>query len=168
MTIRRLVLVRHAKSVREGSRDSERPLANRGVRDAPAAGRWLAGHGVVPGHVVVSPAVRARQTWQLACAELGSSPPPTVDDRLYRNTVDDLLDVIRETAAGVSTLLLVGHNPSLEDLAVVLDDGKGDAPGVELRKKFPTSGIAVLTLSSDWAAVDMGTATLEYFAVPRG
>lgn len=170
MTTRRLVLVRHAKSVREGD-DRDRPLAARGTAEAPAIGRWLADRQVVPDRVVVSPARRAQQTWTLASAELeraGSGPadPPEVDERVYANTVDDLLAVIRDTPDGVSTLALVGHNPAMQDLALELDDGTGDAAGrAELSGKYPTSAVAVFALAEPWAAAGKGT--LTDFGVPR-
>ncbi|MGI8681523.1 MAG: SixA phosphatase family protein [Mycobacteriales bacterium] len=169
MTTRRLVLVRHAKSETDGTADSERPLAQRGVADAPAIGRWLAEHAVVPDRVVVSPARRARQTWELAASEVGAAPEPVLDERVYDNTVEDLLAVIRETPAGVEILVLVGHNPSMEQLAAALDDGRGHAAGRhELARKYPTSGVAVFAVNGDWAAVGPGGGTLVSFTAPRG
>src|SRR5215204_6056952 len=120
VTTRQLVLVRHAKSG-EGAVDRDRPLADRGVAEAPAVGRWLAGHRIAPDRVVVSPARRARQTWELAAAELGPAVRPVIDDRVYRNTVEDLLEVVRDTPAEVTTLAIVGHNPGLQDFAIALD-----------------------------------------------
>ena len=167
MTTRRLVLVRHAKSKADGGIDTERPLAKRGETDAPGIGRWLAQHGLVPDRVVVSPARRARQTWELAAAELGATPQPVLDQRVYGNTVDDLLEVVRETPAGVDTLVLVGHNPSIEALAGVLDDGAGDtAARRELEQGYPTSGIAVFAVSKSWPDVDTAAGTLASFATP--
>jgi phosphohistidine phosphatase len=162
---RQLVLVRHAKAG-EGAVDRDRPLADRGVAEAPAVGRWLAQRRIAPDRVVVSPARRARQTWELAAAELGAVPEPVLDDRIYRNTVEDLLQLVRETPAEVTTLAIVGHNPGLQDLAIALDDGRGDDPGRrELTTKYRTGGIAVFDVGDSWAQVR--SATLTSFATPR-
>ncbi|MGH8869251.1 MAG: SixA phosphatase family protein [Actinomycetes bacterium] len=167
--MRQLVLVRHAKSQQDGSPDAERALAPRGVRDSRAVGRRLTALGVVPDRVVVSPARRAQQTWALARAELDRPGAEDVDDRVYENTVEDLLDVVRDTPDDVTTLVLVGHNPSMHGLTVELDDGNGP-PEVraEVDRKYPTSGIALLTLDVDWARVGPKTATLASFDAPRG
>lgn len=169
MTTRRLVLVRHAKSAVDGGADVERALAKRGVADAPLIGRWLAEHRLVPGRVVVSPARRARQTWELAAGELGATPEPVLDERIYGNTVEDLLEVVRDTPPDVDTVVLVGHNPAIEAFAIALDDGRGDAAARrEMTQKYPTSGIAVFAVPSAWAQVGTRTGRLTGFAVPRG
>jgi phosphohistidine phosphatase len=112
VTTRQLVLIRHAKAG-EGAVDRDRPLADRGIAEAPAVGRWLADRGIVPDRVVVSPARRARQTWELAAAELDASAEPLLDGRVYNNTVEDLLDILRQTPAEVTTLAIIGHNPGI-------------------------------------------------------
>lgn len=169
MTTRRLVLVRHAKAAAKGRSDAERALAARGRVDAPAVGRWLADQGVVPDRAVVSPARRAVQTWELAAAALRPAPETLLDDRLYANSVDDLLAVLRDTPPAVGVVALVGHNPSVEQLALALDDGTGDAGARdELSEKYPTSGVAVFSVTADWASVAPGAGTLVAFAVPRG
>jgi phosphohistidine phosphatase len=165
VTTRQLVLIRHAKAG-DGAVDRERPLAHRGAAEAPAVGRWLHQRRIAPDRVVVSPARRARQTWELAAAELGRTAEPVPDDRVYRNTVEDLLEIIRETPAEVTTLAIVGHNPGIQDLAVALDDGRGDdSRRREMTTKYPTSGVAVFDVSDSWA--EMRSATLTSFATPR-
>ncbi|MEU1515518.1 histidine phosphatase family protein [Streptomyces sp. NPDC005811] len=167
---RRLVVLRHAKSDwPDGVPDHERPLAARGRRDAPAAGRALAGAGCVPDLALVSTAVRARQTWQLAAAEWDAPPPVRHDPRLYAAEVPELLDVVRETPAGIGTLLLVAHNPGLEELVLELAGDDLDHALDEVRLKFPTSAIAVLAWHGpDWRALRPGTALLTSMIVPRG
>jgi phosphohistidine phosphatase len=165
VTTRQLVLVRHAKAG-EGAVDRDRPLAVRGVAEAPAVGRWLAQRRIAPDRVVVSPARRAQQTWELAAAELGAAPQPVLDDRIYRNTVEDLLQIVRETPAEVTTLAIVGHNPGIQDLAIALDDGRGDdADRRELTTQYRTGGIAVFDVGDSWTQVR--SATLTSFAAPR-
>lgn len=168
VSTRRLVLVRHAKA-EAGSPDVQRPLARRGVRDAGAVGQWLADRGLVPDRAVVSPARRAVQTWDIAAGQLGDVAPARIDDLIYVNTVDDLLAVIHPTSDEVSTLLLVGHNPSMVELATVVDDGSGDENArAELSRGYPTSGVAVFALDTSWVDVGRATGTLTAFAAPRG
>ncbi|MGY6019296.1 SixA phosphatase family protein [Streptomyces spinosirectus] len=168
--LRRLVVLRHAKSAwPDGVADHERPLAPRGLRDAPAAGRALAEADCLPDLALCSTALRARQTWELASAQWGTPPPVRRDPRLYGADATELLDVVHEVSAEVETLLLVGHNPGLEEL--VLDLAGEDLDGAldEVRAKFPTSAIAVLAWHGpDWDALVPGTALLTTMLVPRG
>jgi phosphohistidine phosphatase len=168
--LRRLVVLRHAKSARPaGVPDHERPLAPRGARDAPAAGRALAEADCLPDLALCSTALRARETWRLASAQWGTPPPVRHDPRLYAAGTADLLAVVRGTPPEVETLLLVGHNPGLQELVLELaGDGLGDALG-QVRAKFPTSAIAVLAWhGSGWPALAPGTALLTDMTVPRG
>ncbi|MFK4146049.1 SixA phosphatase family protein [Streptomyces sp. NPDC004065] len=168
--LRRLVVLRHAKSARpEGVADHERPLAPRGRRDAPAAGRALAEADCLPDLALCSTALRARQTWELASAQWGTPPAVRYDTRLYAAGAADLLAVVREAPPEAGTLLLVGHNPGLEELVLELaGDGLGDALD-RLRTKFPTSAIAVLAWHGPgWQALAPGAALLTQLTVPRG
>jgi phosphohistidine phosphatase len=168
--LRRLVVLRHAKSARpEGVPDRLRPLADRGRRDAPAAGRALAESDCLPDLAVCSTAVRARQTWELASGQWGTPPPVRYDGRVYAADVPDLLAVVHEVPAEVETLLLVGHNPGLEELVLDLaGDGLGDTLE-QVREKFPTSAIAVLAWhGTRWASLAPGTALLTEVMVARG
>ncbi len=166
MQPRRLLLVRHAKAA-DGPVDADRPLTTRGERRAAAIGAWLEQAGSVPDLVFVSPARRAAQTWELASAPLTSGPPPVLDARIYHNTVESLLEVVRETPDDVRTVAVVGHNPSIGELAAVLGDEEGD-PGLQraVESGFPTGGVAVFVLAVPFAAVEPGAATLTDFVVP--
>ncbi|MGW2962222.1 SixA phosphatase family protein [Streptomyces sp. NPDC001220] len=168
--LRRLVVLRHAKSAwPEGVPDQLRPLAARGRRDAPAAGRALAEFDCLPDLAVCSTAVRARQTWELASGQWGTPPPVRHDRRVYAAGVPELLEVVRETAPEVETLLLVGHNPGLEELVLELAGDGLDDTMEQVRKKFPTSAIAVLAWhGTAWAALGPGTALLTEVTVARG
>lgn len=168
MTARRLVLVRHAKAA-DGAVDAERPLAARGVRDAAAVGEWLARHSLVPDRVVVSPARRARQTWEHAAAALAAAPAPILDKRIYVNRVGSLLSAIGATPPALRTVAVVGHNPSVAELTRMLEDDGADADAQEaIDRGFPTSGVAVLTVNVPWSQLAARTATLMHFTAPRG
>ncbi|MDR3080401.1 MAG: histidine phosphatase family protein [Streptomyces sp.] len=168
--LRRLVVLRHAKSAwPAGVDDHERPLAPRGRRDAPAAGRALAEADCLPDLVLCSTAVRARQTWELASAQWGTPPPVRLEPRLYAADVPDLLEVVHAAPTQVETLLLIGHNPGLADLVLALAGDALDDALARVRTKFPTSAIAVLTWhGTDWDSLAPGTAVLTDVTVPRG
>jgi phosphohistidine phosphatase len=168
MSDRRLVLIRHSKAL-AGDVDHERPLAPRGFADAAALGDWLVANLRPPDLVVTSTAMRARQTWEGAEAVFGSSAPLVADHRVYVNTVGALLAVVRETPPDVATLVLVGHNPSMAELADKLDDGAGhDAARELIARSYPTSGVACFDIAAPWDKVALGAAMLTSFAVPRG
>ena len=158
---RRLMLFRHAKSDWSNPRlpDEERPLAARGLRDAPRTGAWLAAQGLVPDRALVSPARRAQQTWALAQAELGREVPAQTVDMLYTfATPRPLIEAVRRFGCDAQTLMLVGHNEALHELAASLAQ-TGDARQLKrLRKKFPTAAIAVIDLPIDhWPALSERT-----------
>jgi phosphohistidine phosphatase len=164
--LRRLLLVRHAKAA-DGRADADRPLTERGARHAAALGSWLEQAGLAPDMVLVSPARRAEQTWELARAPLVRAVPPIVDARIYDNTVEAVLAAIRETPDDVRTLVVVGHNPSIGELAIVLDDGQGNPEARrDVDAGFPTGGVAVFDLDTPFGAIAPGEATLSVFTVP--
>src|SRR5262252_3699243 len=147
---RTLVLFRHAKSAWPDVADHDRPLARRGIRAAPGMGRWLREAGLLPGQVLCSTARRARETWQFTQAGLAASPPVTFDVRIYEAAAADLLVLIRQAAPATDTLLLIGHNPAIEGLALLLaappdaaalPEAGGAGPGDvdRMRSKFPTA-----------------------------
>jgi phosphohistidine phosphatase len=164
---RRLLLVRHAKAD-DGRVDMERSLTAKGARRAAAIGAWLGETDLVPERVVVSPARRAAETWERAAAVLvPAGRPPIVDPRIYDNTVEALLALIRETPEDVQSVAVVGHNPSMWELATVLDDGQGSASArKDLAAGFPTGGVAVFSLATPFAAIEPGGATLSDFTTP--
>ncbi len=167
---RRLIVLRHAKSAwPEGVPDHDRPLAPRGRRDAPAAGRWLRKSGLVPDRVICSTAERARETWRLAEEKLGAHPA-VFDERVYGATSAELLALARRTPAGVRTLLIVGHDPAMHELTLDLacpppDDKSRDALD-RVQIKFPTAAIAVLEFTGAWSKLGPGQARLADFVVP--
>lgn len=167
--MKRLVVLRHAKSDWPvGVADRDRPLGRRGQRDAPAAGRWIAEHVGVPDAVWCSPARRTKETWELLAAQLGGSPPVEFDERIYEASVSDLVEVLRETAKGSSSVLLVGHNPGVQELVLALAGGQRSQVQMLAETKFPTSGVALLDVNGPWRELAAGSARLADFAVPRG
>jgi phosphohistidine phosphatase len=145
-----LILFRHAKSDRSSTEaDIDRPLNPRGRRQAPEAGRWLADNIDGIDLAVVSPAHRARTTWELASMELGERPPTRIDDRVYGGS---LLSVVRDLSDDAQTVVLVGHNPGMEDLASLLTNRS---------VTMPTSAIAVLESAIAWASAGESWATLR-------
>jgi phosphohistidine phosphatase len=148
-----LILLRHAKSDWSGGEaDIDRPLAKRGRRQAPDAGRWLAANIEGIDLALVSPANRARSTWDLVAAELAAPPSTRIDDRLYAASDDGLLAVLRELPDHVETVVLVGHNPGIEDLASRLT---GDWT------PLPTSALAVITVPDPWSSAGRHPAVLR-------
>jgi phosphohistidine phosphatase len=159
-------MIRHAQAA-AAPVDRDRPLTAQGARNAGAIGAWLERGGFVPDRVVVSPALRARQTWERAAAALVLDGPPTVDERIYENTVEAVLAAVTETPEHVRTLVVVGHNPSMGELASALDDGQGD-PGARrsLQAGFPTGAVAVFEVGGTYGELEPGAATLSAFDVP--
>jgi phosphohistidine phosphatase len=176
----RLVLLRHAKSAWPDVPDHERPLARRGRRDAPAVGRWLLRAELLPSQVLCSTARRARETWQLAQEEAGLSVPVRFEDTVYRASAAGLLDLVRQTSPGVATLLVIGHDPAIPGLALMLAgtgagagesaEGTGpERPGALdlMMTKFPTAATAVLMFTGTWPELSQGRAQLTDFVTPR-
>jgi phosphohistidine phosphatase len=147
---RSLVLLRHAKSAWPDLPDQERPLARRGLHDAPAVGRWLRTEGYVPDLVLCSTARRAQETWQLAATELRGNPPVYWDERLYQASAAELLDLIRQAPPESSTMVVVGHDPAIAELALILAEAA-----------------AVLEFNGTWRLLGPGQAQLTRFVIPR-
>ncbi|MGK5533045.1 SixA phosphatase family protein [Streptomyces sp. URMC 129] len=164
---RRIVLLRHAKADWPQVSDHDRPLAERGRKDAPVAGRWLAGAGITPELTLCSTATRARETWKLCAPELPRRPKTVYDERLYEASVGELIAVINGVDDEVRDLMLVGHNPAVHGLADALAGrAEGDALARMNRLGYPTSAIAVLSLTGTWKSVEHGVATLVAFWTP--
>ena len=165
---RRLVVMRHAKAEHSASTDHERALADRGLGDAEAAGRWMRDHGVRPDAALVSDALRTQQTWQQVAAGAGwEEGIAAFSEALYAAGTDSAFDLLREVADDVRTLVVIGHNPTMASLAELVDGGEGDpeATTALLTRGFPTSAVAVFTVEGAWADLGPGAARLEGFHV---
>ena len=165
-----LILLRHAKSAWPvGIRDIERPLSARGQRNAKRFGEMLISQELVPDVVVCSPAARTRETWHLVAQAGGFDPQSVqVDRRLYAATWWDVLDVVRQLPAEATRALIIGHNPSVEDLAGQLSGPGSDANAVRgMRAKFPTCAAAFLHSDQQWNRWGGQCASLRSFWTPR-
>jgi phosphohistidine phosphatase len=141
--MRTLVLLRHSKTEPHRSDDHSRRLTSRGRDDAAQVRRWLSVEDLVPDRVVVSTSARTRETWELASV---GHAVPEYDDRVYEASVSDLLEVVEQTSPDVTTLVIVGHNPSIEQLAWALDDS--DEARERTDRGMSTSGVAVFELGA--------------------
>jgi len=167
--MRRLMLLRHAKTERAepGMRDRDRKLTKRGRADAPVIGAYMAHHGLVPDLALVSPVTRAQETWALIAPAFAKTPRVMRDERIYNVSPERLISIIAETR-GARSLLIVGHNPSLHDVAVQLI-AAGDVEARErVSEKLPTSGLVVIEFSiDDWSKLHSRSGRLEHFVTPR-
>jgi len=172
--MRRLMLLRHAKTETDAptGRDQDRRLDERGHQDAAKVGDFIASHPPAPDLVLVSTAVRARQTWELAAAAMKdrvASPQVEFVPELYGAEPMQLLHQIRLAAAlDPKRLMLVGHNPGLHELALALT-GHGDRSArQELHRNLPTSGLAVFDFDTDdWTDVSFARGHLLTFVTPK-
>lgn len=164
---RRLVLLRHAKSAWPlNVPDIDRPLNERGTRDAPAAGRWISESVGECDLIVVSPALRTRQTVDLLAQTWSTTPEIIVDDRVYEAHWTTLAAVIATLPEQVRSVLLVGHNPGVSELALRWP-GRGDPQAAATaEEKFPTSAVAVIEVSGPWE--QPMDSYLQRVSVPRG
>ncbi|HEY0951359.1 histidine phosphatase family protein [Nocardioides sp.] len=166
---RLIALMRHTKAEQHGPSDFDRPLAERGHRDAAAAGRWLADTGFRPDHAIVSAALRTRETWQGLAGSAGWDLEPELDRGFYAAGPETALDLARVVDDRARRLLLVGHNPTVAVLAQLLDDGDADAElEGQLLSGYPTGAVAVFAYDGAWADLAEGSARLVAFHVGRG
>jgi phosphohistidine phosphatase len=167
-----LILLRHAKSDwPDGVADHERPLAERGRRDAPQTGAWLVANGRVPDRAVVSTALRTQQTYALAAeafpADAGRPEVLTRED-LYGASAGEMLEVVRETPESVGTLMVVSHNPGTQYLALALADETSPELVTKVHARYPTNTVTVLEFEGTWATLDPAGAAIVAVESPRG
>ncbi len=165
MKERTLLLMRHAKSDWHSGaeRDFDRPLNRRGRKDAPRMGRWLQQQGLVPERVLASPARRAKQTLEAMQEVWERQPRVQWEEGIYGGGSRELLELIRATPDEVCTLLLLGHNPDLEELLLLL----ADRPPAGLQKLLPTAAVARFRISGSWGSLSPGAARLEEIIRPK-
>jgi len=164
-------VLRHAKAASQGRDDHSRPLTTRGTRQATDVGTYLAHASIAgaaaPALVLSSSARRARQTAELAMAQLDPHTPLLVERGLYHADADDVIEILRERGGDAPSILVVGHNPTLHDLALLLVGDDDDEGRTRLERGFPTAALAVLGLGSPtWARLSARTATLLELRTP--
>lgn len=165
-----LSLLRHAKSSWDDPAidDFDRPLSERGEAAAPRMGTYMATHGLDPGLVLCSPAVRARQTLDLVLPKLAGHPTVEYEDSFYLAAPSVLLARLRKVGNSIGHALVVGHDPGMHGLAVDLA-GNGEPELLQaLAAKFPTAGLAVITFrTKDWSKIAPDKGTLAHFMAPK-
>ncbi|MFJ3910600.1 phosphohistidine phosphatase [Streptomyces sp. 2132.2] len=167
-TPRRIVLLRHAKADWPQVADHDRPLAERGRKDAPAAGLKLAETGIDFDLALCSTAARTRETWKLAVHELPHRPRTSYEERLYDASLGELIALLNETSDEVANLLVIGHNPGMHALADALSGrAEGDTLTRMSRTGFPTAAFAVVSFTGSWKTVEHGVGTLKDFWTPE-
>lgn len=167
-----LTILRHAKSGWDApvERDFDRPINARGRRGAEVIGQYARRQALAIDRIVASPAVRVAETLDIfqPAADLAAIEP-LWDRRIYLASAATLLDAVREAGGDAQSLLLVGHNPGLEDLVLMLVPESGeDELRAEVEDKLPTSALVRLEVDiDDWSALDGGTARITAFVRPR-
>jgi phosphohistidine phosphatase len=164
----RLWLLRHAKSSWDDPdmEDVDRPLTPRGARAADRMRDYLDAEDIRPDLVLCSSALRTRETIARILPGLGSELTVRIEPSVYSFEADQLVDRLREVPRDVGSVMLVGHNPAMQELASLLA-AEGDRLG-ELRKGFPTAALAELDLRvGSWRELAPGTGRLTRFIVPR-
>jgi phosphohistidine phosphatase len=169
----RLMLLRHAKSDWSGNlQDHERPLAPRGKKAAPQIGAYMRANGYQPALVLCSTAVRATQTLELIVPKFEAEPETRFERALYLAEWPRLMAEIQDGSSSATPLLMVGHNPGLEQLAIALASPSQDPAEREraqkLAQKFPTAALAVLDFDiADWSELRPGTGRLRDYVRPK-
>ncbi|MEU5837440.1 histidine phosphatase family protein [Streptomyces diacarni] len=164
---RKIVLLRHAKADWPQVADHERPLAERGRLDAPAAGEWLAGQGITPQLTLCSTATRTRETWKLVVSHLSQRPKTVYEERLYDAPPGAIIEVANEVADEVRDVLIVGHNPGMQSVADVLAGSADHDAQERMARGFPTAAVAVLRFTGSWKSLEAGGAELTHFWSPH-
>lgn len=161
----RLILLRHAKSAwPQGVADRDRPLGPRGRANAPSIGAYMAAYDLIPALALISPSRRTLETWTEATRDWTRAPALAFEEAIYEAPAARLLALIQQQSEA-SPLMLVGHNPGMEELAALLlaPHERARLPG-----KYPTAALCVIDLpADDWPDVKPRTGTLERFVTPR-
>ncbi|GGT10660.1 MULTISPECIES: SixA phosphatase family protein [Streptomyces] len=164
---RRIVVFRHAKADWPQVPDHERPLAERGRKDAAEAGRRLTDTGISFDLALCSTAVRTRETWKLAVQEFPQRPKTVYEERIYEASPGELIAVLNETPDDLRDVLLIGHNPGAQGLTEVLaGSAEGDVRERMAGRGFPTAAFAVLSFDGPWKSLEPGAATLRDYWAP--
>jgi phosphohistidine phosphatase len=168
--VRHLIyLLRHAKSSWDEPElpDHDRPLAKRGRKAVVVLREHFLESGITPDLVLCSSAVRAIQTLEGVREGLPPGTRVEIEAGLYAAGAASLLERLRRLPEEIGSVMLVGHNPEIEDLAAKLAGGGDPDARAAVEAKYPTGGLATLAFEGPWRELDRKGATLEGFAVPR-
>lgn len=164
-----LYLLRHAKSSWDDAdiADFDRPLNKRGRKSAKLMAQHFRNTGVAPSTILCSPAKRTRETLKYLLPVLADAPV-NFDHRIYEASYQTLLLCLADLPADLPSVLLIGHNPGLERLALYLMNDSGHGPGAaRLQDKYPTGSLASLSVpAEDWANLKVGSGRLDDFVRP--
>ena len=166
----RLLLLRHAKSAAgdPGSTDIDRPLANRGRRAASLVGEHLARHSLVPDRILCSSSRRTRETLAGLLLHLPGECEIRITTALYQPKSGDYVDVISRGGGGASTLLVIGHNPAMQETAALVIGAGNAALREEAATRFPTAGLAVIDFDRDrWEEIGPASCRIVAFFRPK-
>ena len=161
-----ILLLRHAKSDRDNPTlaDFERPLAKRGLKDAPRMGAVLSSFEIVPDRILASPARRAKETAQLVAEACGYKKAIEWHEAFYGGNAEDLIVALQRLPNSMEQVLLVGHNPTMEETVSALISGDERQPIITM----PTAALACLQVDvRDWAELEPGEGVLQWFLIPR-
>jgi phosphohistidine phosphatase len=168
--MRSLYLLRHAKSDWDGSgvADFDRPLSERGFSAAPKMGQFMAENKLIPDRILCSAANRTRQTLSALLPHLGDVADIEIMESIYSGGAQEYFNLLRSQENEAETILLIGHNPSIQGLALALS-GEGDQSMREqMFAKYPTAGLSVIKFAIEsWNDIDQGKGNLELFTTPR-
>ena len=166
--MRELLILRHGKSDwSQGVDDFARPLEERGKRDAQRMGVWLVQQDLIPDYILSSPALRAIATAEKICKTMGIYTQQIKQEpRIYEADTAELLRVLHDCPAKASRVMLVGHNPGLEELLRHLSAQSPDLP--KDGKLLPTATLARLLMPDDWSRLSAGCAQLDTITRPHG
>ena len=165
-----LLLLRHAKSDWDDPSlaDFDRPLAKRGLKDAPQMGEVLKASDSVPDKIISSPAKRAKQTTELVAKACGYHKSIDWAESFYGGYSEDLINALKQLPGTVERAMLVGHNPTMEETASALLLKSEEALDDEYAVRIPTAGLMCLDLQiMDWAELEPGDAILRWYLIPR-
>ncbi len=166
--MRKLLLMRHAKAVREaGLSDHARRLTDRGRADAALIAGFLHDNSLSPDLAFASDSARTRETLEIALGSFGNKPAARLDPNLYLAEPLQILKTVRVAPASVTTLMVIGHNPGIAELALALTGRGAPADVRRLAASFPTSAVAVLAFDAVWSEVAEPGGRLERFVVAK-
>jgi phosphohistidine phosphatase len=168
--MRTLHLLRHAKSSwdQPGLADHDRPISGRGRNAGEQLAEYLRRSGYRPGLVVCSSALRARQTLDLIAGGVGVGVPVRIEELLYTADADDVWKLVRLLPDDIDEAMVIGHNPTLHELAISLAADGDDELRARLQAKLPTGALVTIVWAADrWSELRRGSAALHGYVRPR-